>query len=127
MDNSNILSNEVLTKKIMKTVKKVVKSKKCEKMLKETMQISNTNSFFWKKLISNDKKIKILLNLIISNLLSQKDMNKILSYVYTKNVNKKTKKKVVKEKIIMGYFAQSTKIVIKYIKNQMSRKKKIKN
>ena len=123
----NILSNQVLKKKLIKTVKKVVKSKKCEKILKESMQISNTNKFFWDKLISNDKKIKILLNLIVSNLLSQKDMNKILSYVYLKNVNKKTKKKVVKEKIIMGYFANSTKLVIKYIKNQMSRRKKRKN
>ena len=123
----NILSNQVLKKKIMKTVKKVVKSKKCEKILKQTMQISNTNKFFWEKLISNDKKIKILLNLIISNLLSQKDMNKILSYVYLKNINKKTKKKVVKEQIIMGYFAKSAKLVIKYIKNQMSRRKKKKN
>lgn len=123
----NILSNQVLKKKLIKTVKKVVKSKKCEKILKESMQISNTNKFFWDKLISNDKKIKILLNLIISNLLSQKDMNKILSYVYLKNVNKKTKKKVVKEKIIMGYFANSTKLVIKYIKNQMGRRKKRKN
>ena len=123
----NILSNQVLKKKIIKTVKKVVKSKKCEKILKQTMQISNTNKFFWEKLISNDKKIKILLNLIISNLLSQKDMNKILSYVYLKNINKKTKKKVVKEQIIMGYFAKSAKLVIKYIKNQMSRRKKKKN
>ncbi len=123
----NILSNQVLKKKIIKTVKKVVKSKKCEKILKETMQISNTNKFFWEKLISNDKKIKILLNLIVSNLLSQKDMNKILSYVYLKNINKKTKKKVVKEQIIMGYFAKSTKLVIKYIKNHMSRRKKRKN
>ena len=123
----NILSNQVLKKKIMKTVKKVVKSKKCEKILKQTMQISNTNKFFWEKLISNDKKIKILLNLIISNLLSQKDMNKILSYVYLKNINKKTKKKVVREQIIMGYFAKSAKLVIKYIKNQMSRRKKKKN
>ena len=60
----NILSNEVLIKKLIKTVKKVVNSKKCEKILKEAKQISNTNTFFWKKLISNDKKIKILFKLI---------------------------------------------------------------
>ena len=122
----NILSNEVLKKKIMKTLKKVVKSKKCEKILKEAKQVTNTNTFFWKKLISNDKKIKTLLNLIISNLLSQKDIPKIFSYVYLKNVNKKTKKKDVKEKIIMGYFAKSTKLVIQYIKRSSNKNKKIK-
>ena len=115
----NILSNEVLIKKLIKTVKKVVKSKKCEKILKEAKQISNTNTFFWKKLISNDKKVKILFKLIISHLLSQKDMNKILSYIYLKKINKKTKKKIVKEKIIMGYVARSTKQIIEYIKKKM--------
>jgi len=120
----NILSNEVLIKKLIKTVKKVVNSKKCEKILKEAKQISNTNTFFWKKLISNDKKIKILFKLIISHLLSQKDMKKILSYIYLKKINKKIKKKIIKEKIIMGYIARSTKLIIEYKKKKMKKIKK---
>lgn len=121
---TNILSNNVLKKKISKTLKKVVKSKKFEKILKEVKQISNTNSLFWNKIIEKNKKTQILQDIIINNLLNQKNMSKILSYVYKKKIDNKEKKKYIKEKIIMQYFAKSTKYVVKFIKKKMARIKK---